>query len=688
MGSVRASTASIRPMLVVVAIALAACGEPAAPPVVETLEVVALADSTSAAATTQLRVRVLDVAGAPIAGSPVDFIPLNGGGTAAAATQESAGDGTATYSWSVGSTAGVQQLRIETTGPSQTVNVTVVAGPAALMEVVAGNGQAGAATQELPEALRVRVTDQHGNSVFGHPVAWTVTVGGGSTAPDTSTTTGVGEATTRFALGASVGEQEVLATAAGVDSVIFTATASSGPPASVQRVSGDGQSGTAGNATTLDPTVRVLDSNGLPVPGVLVTFAVTSGGGSATGSTPVTDLTGSASVASWILGTTAGSNTLAASVNGTAPVSFNATGVAGPAATMVRSAGEGQNALAGNSVSVDPEVLVSDQHGNGVSGFSVSFSVQTGGGSASGTNVSTNGTGRASVGSWTLGSTPGANTLSATGSGLGAVTFNATGTELQSQFDITLEVVGSMSPSAQADVEAAFSRWERVIVGDLADQTINGSCGGGKDYDGAVDDVRIFVEITPIDGPGGVLGSAGPCIIRSTGGLPILGAIRLDSADVVNLQSNGLFDEVILHEVGHVLGIGSLWDLQGLIVGEGTSDPYFLGTRGAQEYNDLGGAPADSIPVENTGGSGTADAHWRETTLDNELMTGFINGGRPNPLSAITVGSLEDMGYVVDFNEAESYSLPGLVVRRSAAGPVIQLREVPFTLPIRVAPPQ
>lgn len=686
MGSVRASTEPIRLVLALLVGVLGGCGDPAAPPLVETLEVLTLSDTASAAATTELRVRVLDVGGAPISGSPVNFVPLNGGGTSAAATQESAGDGTASYSWSVGTEAGVQQLRIETTGPSETINMTVVPGPATTMEIVSGDGQSGAATQEVPQDLRVRVTDQHGNHVLGVPVGWTVTSGGGSTSPDTTTTTGVGEAFTRLTLGVSIGDNTVLAAAPGVDSVTFTATTSSGPPSGIQRVSGDGQTATAGSAVALDPTVRVTDGNGLPVPGVTVTFSVTSGGGSATGSTPVTDLTGTASVGSWIMGTTAGGNTLSASVDGTAAVSFSATGIPGPASTMVRSAGEGQNALAGNPVAVKPQVFVSDQYGNAVSGVSVSFSVVSGGGTATGTNATSDANGRASVGSWTLGATPGTNTLRATGSGVGAVTFSATGTESVSQFDITLEVVGTMSPSAQAEVEAAFSRWERVIIGDLADATINGSCGGGKDYNGSVDDVRIFVEITPIDGPGGVLGSAGPCIIRSGGGLPILGAIRLDSADVVNLQSNGLFDEVILHEVGHVLGIGSLWDLQSLIVGEGTSDPYFVGAIAAREYNDLGGTPTDSIPVENTGGPGTADAHWRENTLDNELMTGFINGGRPNPLSSITIGSLEDMGYVVDFSEAEGYSLPGPVLARSGpAAPLIHLRETPLTVPIRVA---
>ena len=72
-----------------------------------------------------------------------------------------------------------------------------------------------------------------------------------------------------------------------------------------------------------------------------------------------------------------------------------------------------------------------------------------------------------------------------------------------------------------------------------------------------------FASVEPIDGVGGILGSAGPCLIRTTGGLTLYGVMRLDSADVTTLEVAGTFDEVILHEMGHVLGIGSLWQVSG-----------------------------------------------------------------------------------------------------------------------------
>jgi hypothetical protein len=101
-----------------------------------------------------------------------------------------------------------------------------------------------------------------------------------------------------------------------------------------------------------------------------------------------------------------------------------------------------------------------------------------------------------------------------------------------------------------------------------------------------------------------------------------------------------------------------------------------------------GGTPTE-VPVENTGGPGTRDGHWRESIFRNELMSGFI-GASGNPISRVTVASLEDMGYQVDLNAAEPYELPnlfalaerGLLVEHVA--PIdtgIMLPNIPILLP-------
>jgi N-acetylneuraminic acid mutarotase len=80
--------------------------------------------------------------------------------------------------------------------------------------------------------------------------------------------------------------------------------------------SGDSQFATVGRPVPLSPSVRVSDDSGRPVAGVSVTFAVTSGDGSATGTEARSDTAGVAAVGSWTLGPEIGRNTLTATIQG------------------------------------------------------------------------------------------------------------------------------------------------------------------------------------------------------------------------------------------------------------------------------------------------------------------------------------------------------------------------------------
>ena len=79
--------------------------------------------------------------------------------------------------------------------------------------------------------------------------------------------------------------------------------------------------------------------------------------------------------------------------------------------TLALNAGDGQSAPVGTAVSTPPSAIVTDALGNPVSGVAVTFEVASGGGSATGTATTTNSSGIATVGSWTLGASPGPNTL-------------------------------------------------------------------------------------------------------------------------------------------------------------------------------------------------------------------------------------------------------------------------------------
>jgi hypothetical protein len=109
----------------------------------------------------------------------------------------------------------------------------------------------------------------------------------------------------------------------------------------------------------------------------------------------------------------------------------------------------------------------------------------------------------------------------------------------------------------------------------------------------------------------------------------------------------------------HAVGFGTIWDAKNLLLAGGTVNSAFAGVRARQGCVDDGGAAicANTVPVENDMIPGTADAHWRESIFGPELMTGFVNHG-PMPLSAITVGSLADLGYTVNPLAADPFVVP------------------------------
>jgi hypothetical protein len=215
-----------------------------------------------------------------------------------------------------------------------------------------------------------------------------------------------------------------------------------------------------------------------------------------------------------------------------------------------------------------------------------------------------------------------------------------------SPFTIEVRFAGGLTERQRAAFAAAADRWTRVVVGDLPDVEVDGE---------VVDDVLVVAQGAGIDGAGRVLGQAGPTHLRPGSMLPARGEMVFDAADLAELEAEGTLDDVIAHEMGHVLGIGTLWEPGGLLDGVGTADPVFTGAGAVAEWAALGGRGA--VPVENTGGAGTAGGHWRESRFGNELMSGFIVGAG-NPLSRVTAASLGDLGYAVDLDAAEAYALP------------------------------
>ena len=227
-------------------------------------------------------------------------------------------------------------------------------------------------------------------------------------------------------------------------------------------------------------------------------------------------------------------------------------------------------------------------------------------------------------------------------------------------FNITVRMNGTMTPTQQAAFTNAAARWAQAIRSGLSTVSLNlpaDDCGtGAPAFNGSIDDLLIDATIAPIDGVGSILGQAGPCYTRNGTGLPVYGVMKFDVADVADLQADGDFEAVILHEMGHVLGFGTVWAGRGL-VGAGTSDPTFTGATAVGAWQAIGGSGA--VPVEQLGGAGTADSHWRESVFNGELMTGWIDHNN-NPMSAVTIAAFADLGYGVDLGAADPYGTPAL----------------------------
>jgi hypothetical protein len=546
---------------------------------------------------------------------------------------------------------------------------------------VASAALTGRVSVVLQEAPSVRVTDKKGKSIKGLLVRWRVTNGGGRVSSDTARTDVNGVASSGgWVLGTTAGPQTLEASVEGLPPTVFTATATPGPLTTMALTSPENQFTTVGTKLPVPPAVRAEDSYGNPIAGIPVAFTLVQGNGSILGTPQTTNASGVVTLQEWTLGTAAGLQRLRATgtdaVNGSA-ASVDITAVArpGPAAQLVKITGDNQGGSFGSPAPVAPGVRVTDSFGNGVGNIPVTFTPGPNSGTVSSGTVSSDpANGSAFVGAWTLGPTAPTQTLIATSPSLPGQSATFTANVGTSLFDIEVRFIGATPRAAvQQAFATAVAKWKTVIVGDLQRTIVNRGAGVCDDWlpaiNETINDVVIYARIDSIDhrgsGNGNILGQAGPCAVNSGTRLTAYGLMEFDSTDVGDLVAEGSLTDVIVHEMGHVLGIGTLWNFgRTLLSGEGSNDPYFLGVGARTQFAALNTVTysGTAVPVENTGGTGTRDSHWRESILRNELMTGFLNRGG-NPLSRISAASLQDMGYTVNLVAADGYALTAALYR-------------------------
>jgi hypothetical protein len=528
-------------------------------------------------------------------------------------------------------------------------------------------GTVGAAVTTIPS---VTVTDQRGNALGGVWVRWTTDAG--KVTLDSSQTDASGIATAGgWTLGTVAGLQTLSAKAAGLGTVTIVADAKPGAVRVLMQQSAI-TSAMVTTALTVPPSVRASDQYGNPVPNVPVVFSTVSGG-TITGAQQTTNSAGVAAVGSWTLGTQAGLQTLRVDATGASGiVSANATSAA--AAEMILMQPAAATGSANRAICTTPIIQIRDQYGNGVGKVPVSFAPTAGSGTVSSGTVNTDdGSGFATVATWTLGASA-TQSLVITSPVLPGkqVTVTATLTPPMA-FNICARFVGDGGTERQREaVTKAIARWQRVITGPTRISRLTAAaneCDAGVPnfaVDEDVTDLLIYVKLEPIDGPNGAIAQAGPCYIHNND-LALMGFMQFDTADLDLMLTAGVMDNVVLHEMGHILGIGTLWNFRShqLLTGRGTANVYFTGAAARTQFALLASPfTGDPVPVENCVGisgcgSGTRDSHWRKSVFGTELMQGYVNTSMP--MSRVTVASLADLGYDVNIAESDPFSFTASV---------------------------
>ena len=263
-------------------------------------------------------------------------------------------------------------------------------------------------------------------------------------------------------------------------------------------------------------------------------------------------------------------------------------------------------------------------------------------------------------------------------------------------YNIDLISITPMTETQAAAYRNAAEKWMRVLAGtELPDMPVGAEIPVGCWDDvsdrrvDSVDDLLLIVAVGTFESAS-TIASAGSCRRHAGSMLPWMGRVKFNERYLAEIEADGGLEEVVLHEMGHTLGLGGYdWGQFDLLANPTLrwlwitvlhnpgEDTHFTGPLAAEAFDAAGGTnytDGDKVPVENCRGRGSGDAHWRELywsdevkdsncregeiLLGGELMSPTYNFGVRAPLSNITIQALADMDYTVNASQAEAYSLP------------------------------
>ena len=257
-------------------------------------------------------------------------------------------------------------------------------------------------------------------------------------------------------------------------------------------------------------------------------------------------------------------------------------------------------------------------------------------------------------------------------------------------FEIQLGFASGVSATLESTMRSAAATWEAILrdteFGDIAVNDVLNCRIAGIRFEvelGYVDDLVIAVAAGTGEA-GGTVALASTCARRVPGGDPLLGLVVFDNSDVGRVAQGGNLFEVAMHEIAHVLGIGLGPNWHSSIANPSDAlpdaDTHFPGSRAVAAFDAAGGAgyAGGKVPVENGGD----DAHWRESVMGSENMTPSFTLGAANPLSAITLQALADLGYRVNVGLAEPYFVSAAAAAAVEDAPAIDLGNDVYRGPI------
>jgi Bacterial Ig-like domain (group 1) len=297
-------------------------------------------------------------------------------------------------------------------GYASSVSAEVVLTPATV-KLLSGFDQRAPAGRRLPEPIQLQVISRGGRPVPDAPVTFATAGDEGAVEPAKATTDRNGRARASWTLGVHPGRQRLLASVAGLDSVLgVVAEADPVPKSTHVQPAREAPSGAAGARLPEPVGIRVTGVDGAAATDVPVAWTALDGGRIEPQS-PRTDSLGEA-WAFWTLGSRAGTQHARAQVGNprTMPVfTVTATALAETPATVELLGGGGQDGRVGTSLRKPIVVRLADRYGNPVGGGMVRVVALAG--SVADTAPVADAQGRVQI-RWTLGSKAGAQALELT----------------------------------------------------------------------------------------------------------------------------------------------------------------------------------------------------------------------------------------------------------------------------------